>query len=323
MLILYFLLSFVFISTAVEYPKHVRNTLEKIASDVYGVFGVYEQISYKNRGFISNAYFITTEEGVVVVDTLSTYKLGKELIETIRTVTDKPIKFVIVTHYHTDHFYGVSAFKEVGATIIAHEWSYDYISEPSSWNFFKARQKILREHLDGTEMIGPQITFKDELNLNLGKKIFEVKHLCRGHTPGDIIVWLPQKQILFSGDLVFDGRIPFLGSGNSKSWLSCLEKILELKPRLLLPGHGEPVMGEENIRKTVNRTYKYITDLREAIRNMIEEGKDIDYVRENINDALIEKDPSYTQIPVFFDVNPVNAYYVYFEIENELIEEGL
>lgn len=305
-----------------EYPKHVKETLKKIRDNVYGVFGVYEQVSYENRGFISNAYFVVTEGGVLVFDTLTTYKLGRELVDTIRSVTDKPIRFTVVSHYHTDHFYGVEALKESGAVVIAHEWAFDYLSQPSSFNFYQARKKLLREHMDGTEMVPPDITFTRDLKIHMGEHEFEVKHYCKAHTPGDIVVWMPDKKVLFSGDIVFDGRLPFLGSGNSKSWLVCLDKILELDPEILLPGHGKPMLTKERIRDRVLWTRKYISDLRETIRKMIEEGRDIDYVREHINEALLEIDPSYAQVPVFFDVNPVNAYYVYFEIENELLEEG-
>ncbi|RLJ71449.1 glyoxylase-like metal-dependent hydrolase (beta-lactamase superfamily II) [Hydrogenivirga caldilitoris] len=310
------------LSFSEDYPKHVKETLKKIKDNVYGVFGAHEQVSYENRGFISNAYFVITKDGVLVVDALTTYKLGKELVETIRSVTDKPIKFAVITHYHTDHFYGVGALKEVGSVVIAHEWAYDYVSQPSSWNFYEARKKLLKEHMEGTQMVEPDITITRDLDIHMGRLKIEVRHFCKAHTPGDIIAWIPALKVLFSGDIVFDGRLPFLGSGNSKSWLVCLEKILELDPDVLLPGHGSPMLTKDRIRDRVRWTYKYIDDLRKTIRKMVEEGQDIDYVRENINDALLEIDPSYAQVPVFFDVNPVNAYYVYFEVQNELLEEG-
>jgi glyoxylase-like metal-dependent hydrolase (beta-lactamase superfamily II) len=322
--VLFFL--FIFLATAFggEYPQHVSETLKKIKDSVYGVFGVYEQVSYQNRGFISNAYFIVTKEGVLVVDVLSTYKLGKELLETIKKVTDKPVKFAVITHYHTDHFYGVKAFKEEGAVVIAHRWAEEYVSKESSWNFYEARKKILKEHLDGTTMEIPHIYIEDDegITVELGDKTFVIRQFCKGHTAGDIMVWIPQDRVLFGGDIVFDGRLPFLGSGFSKSWLRCLDRIGEMDPLYLLPGHGKPMLSKERIRERVRWTRKYISDLRKTIRRMIEEGRDLDYIRENINEALIELDPMYAQVPVFFDVNPVNAYYVYFEIENELIEEG-
>ncbi|NPA41499.1 MAG: MBL fold metallo-hydrolase [Aquificae bacterium] len=317
----FFLLFLLGVVVAGEYPKHVKETLRKVAEGVYGVFGVYEQVSYENRGFISNAYFVMTDDGVLVVDALTTYKLGRELVEAVRSLTDKPIRFTVITHYHTDHFYGVGALKEAGSVIIAHEWAFDYVSQPSSWNFYEARKKILKEHMDGTDMVPPDITLTKDLDIHLGKHRFEVRHFCKAHTPGDIVVWIPDKKVLFSGDIVFDGRLPFLGSGNSRGWLKCLDKIMELDPNILLPGHGNPMLTKDKIRDRVLWTRKYIADLRNTIRKMIEEGQDIDYVREHINEAMLEIDPSYAQVPVFFDVNPVNAYYVYFEIENEMLEE--
>jgi len=311
------------LSFALEYPKHVSETLRKITDRLYGVFGVYEQVSPQNRGFISNAYFYIGDDGVLVVDALSTYKLGKELLETIERVTKNPVRFLVITHYHTDHFYGIKAFREAGAEVIAHENAFEYLSQPSSYNFYLSRKKLLGEHMEGTELLPPTLSLEDKLYLYLkvgeGYRKIEVLHLCKGHTPSDIVVYLPDEGILFSGDLVFDGRLPFLGSGNSRSWIECLRKIQELDPKILLPGHGEPLTDRKRIREAVSWTKKYIEDLRSVIRNLIEEGCDVECVKERINDELLKIDPAYSQIPVFFSVNPVNAYYVYFEIENELL----
>ncbi|WP_461831856.1 MBL fold metallo-hydrolase [Aquifex sp.] len=321
--ILFFL--FVIFAFGNEYPKHVKETLRKITDRVYGVFGVLEQVSYENRGFISNAYFYVADDGVLVIDSLSTYKLGRELVETIKSITDKPIRFLVITHYHTDHFYGIKAFKETGAETIAHEYAFEYLSNPSSYNFFLARKKLLKEHMEGTELLPPSITLTKSLNiyLKVGKdyRKFEVMHLCKGHTNGDIVVYIPDEKILFSGDIVFDGRLPFLGSGNSGTWIKCLDEILEMEPKVLLPGHGNPLIGKEKIKKAVLWTKKYITDLRETIRRLIEEGCDVDCVRKRVNEELLKIDPAYAQVPVFFRVNPVNAYYVYFEVENEMLFE--
>lgn len=324
MVILLFIL-FLSVLFAKDYPGHVKETLVKISDRLYGVFGVYEQVSPKNRGFISNAYFYVADDGVLVVDALSTYKLGKELVDTVKTVTDKPIRFLVITHYHTDHFYGAKALKEVGAEIVAHEYALEYLANPSSYNFFLSRKKLLGKEMEGTELIPPTVTISKELKIFLnvdGKlKEFQVKHLCKGHTNGDLVVFIPDEGVLFSGDIVFDGRLPFLGSGNSRNWLECLKEISRWDIKLLLPGHGEILDGREKIKKAIEWTAQYIKDLRKAIREMIEEGCDVECVREKINEKLIELNPEYAQVPVFFSVNPVNAYYVYFEIENEMLME--
>ncbi|WP_333784232.1 MBL fold metallo-hydrolase, partial [Thermocrinis sp.] len=150
----------------------------------------------------------------------------------------------------------------------------------------------------------------------------EVYHWCKAHTDGDMVLWLPSRKILISGDIVFGGRVPFLGSGNSKTWIDCLDRILELEPEILLIGHGEPLIGKENIRKQVLMTKKYIQDIRKVVKKLYEKGLDVEAVRSMANQEMLNIDPTYSQLPVFFQVNSVNAYHLYFEIEKELFLEG-
>lgn len=308
------------VSFSIEYPTHVKQTLREIEGGIYGVFGVYEQVSKENRGFISNAYFVVTKDGVIVFDALSTYKLGRELLETIKSLTDKPVKYLIVSHYHTDHFYGAKAFKESGAIIVAHSWSYEYLSSEESQNMFKARRSILGEDLNGTELVPPDITTSSSLTIHMGGENFEVYHWCKAHTNGDIVMYIPSKKILFAGDLVFGGRVPFLGSGNSKTWINCLDDIMRIKPEILLPGHGHYLRGKEEIQRQVMWTKRYIQDIRNVVKKLYEEGLDVEEVKKRANEELLRINPEYAQVGAFFDVNPVNAYYVYFEIERESLE---
>jgi glyoxylase-like metal-dependent hydrolase (beta-lactamase superfamily II) len=303
-----------------HYPRHVKETLKNIDRGIYGVFGTYEQVSSENRGFISNAYFVITKDDVVVFDALSSYKLGKELLESIRSITKKPIKYVVISHYHTDHFYGLKAFKDAGAIVIAHPWSYQYLSSEESQNMLKARRQLLSKHMEGTELIRPDITTSESLTIHTGGESFEIHHWCRAHTNGDIVMYIPSRRILFAGDLVFGGRVPFLGSGNSKTWIDCLDRIMQIKPLLLLPGHGPYLKGEEAIQKQVLWTRQYIQDIRSVVKKLYEQGLNIQEVRDKANEEMLRINPEYAQVGAFFDVNPVNAYYIYFEIEREMLE---
>jgi glyoxylase-like metal-dependent hydrolase (beta-lactamase superfamily II) len=312
-----------FISISFAVPKHVKETLKELSPGIYGVFGVYEQVSPKNRGFISNAYFIITRDGVIVFDALSTYKLGKELVETIQTKTKKPIKYLIISHYHTDHFYGAKAFKEKGAIIIAHPYALEYLGSDEAQRMFNARLGVLgKDLMKGTVQIAPDLLVDKSLVILLGGERFEIHHWCKAHTNGDLVLWIPSRKVLISGDIVFGGRVPFLGSGNSKSWIECLDKILELEPEVLLIGHGEPLFGKENIKRQVAWTKKYIQDIRSVVRKLYEEGLSVEEVRARANEEMLKIDPAYSQLPVFFDVNPVNAYHLYFEIEREVLFES-
>lgn len=300
----------------------VKERLKRLNTHLYGVFGVPEQVNKENRGFISNAYFYITDEGVVVFDALSSYQLGKELIETIKSITDKPIKYLIITHYHTDHFYGIQAFKEIGAVSVAHRWAYDYLSDPYAESFFKSRQKVLGEYLKGTKIIPPDVAMSEEIILRISDENIDIQHICEGHTRGDLIAYIPKINTLIAGDLIFNERVPFLGSGNSKSWLKCIDKIIKLEPDLVLPGHGDILKGKQNILKKAKLTKKYIIDMRKIIRKMIdEEGLDVETVKKNIVKEMYKIDPEYKKIKLFERVTPTNAYYIYFEVEKELFME--
>ncbi|MCS6957483.1 MAG: MBL fold metallo-hydrolase [Aquificaceae bacterium] len=307
---------------SLSYPRHVKDTLREIAPGVYGVFGTYEQVSKENRGFISNSYFVITKEGVFVVDALSTYRLGKELVEAIRTKSKLPIRYVLITHYHTDHFYGLKALKDAGALVIAHPWSEDYLQSDAASRMYSARLELLGKKLmKGTKLIGPDITTSTSMTIKLGGETLEIHHLCKGHSDSDLVLWMPRRRILFAGDLVFGGRVPFLGSGHSRTWLQCLESIKELSPEILLPGHGEPIYGKEKILGQVRWTENYIRDIRMVVKELYQQGYSVEEVRNRANEEMLKINPEYAQLSVFFEVNPVNAYYLYFEIERELLEE--
>ena len=316
---IYFCLLIISFSSLANSPS---DTLKKITKNIYGVFGVPQQVSKENRGFISNAYFYISDKYIVVFDALSSYQLGKELISTIKKVSNKPIKYLIITHYHTDHFYGIQAFKEIGITTIAHKWAYEYLSDPYAIQFFESRKKVLGNYLKGTKIIPPDVAIENYAIINLDTETIEAKQVCKGHTNGDIIIYIPKENALVVGDLIFDERVPFLGSGNSKSWIKCIDEIIKLKPEVVLPGHGNVLVGQENILNKANFTKQYILDLRSIIKNWIDEyGYDVDYVKNNIVKAMIEKNPEYKKVKLFESVTKTNAYYIYFEVEKELFME--
>ncbi|RMH03609.1 MAG: MBL fold metallo-hydrolase [Aquificota bacterium] len=311
-----------FVSFAFSQTKHVKDRLEQILPGVYGVLGHPEVASPKNRGFVSNAYFVETEEGVIVFDALGNYALGRELLEVIRERTKKPVRFVVVSHYHPDHFYGLSAFKKAEAVIIAHTYAYEYLSDPSSLYALQLRQQNLGKLMEGTDLVAPHIGVSTSLILRLGRESFEVRHLCPAHHQSDIIMWMPSKKVLFSGDLVFAGRVPFLGDANTKLLLSCLEELLKYEPEYLLPGHGYYIKGKENIQREVKSLIRYVEDMRQVVRRLYLEGLSLEEVQKRINEEMLKLDPSYAQMPLFFERTPANAYRVYLDIEDELLKEG-
>ena len=319
-IVVYLLLSFFLVGFSLA-QKRVEDTVREVYPGVYGVFGYREQPSRQNRGFTSNAYFVITKEGVLVFDTLGNYKLGRELIQTIRKRTKKPIKYVVVSHYHSDHFYGSKAFREIGATIIGHKRAYELISHPGALEFLENRKiQVGEKQLEGTELVGPDIAIDSDIKIHMGGEVFEVLHWCQAHSPEDLMVYIPSKKILIAGDLVFVGRVPFLGSGDTRRLLECLDRVLSLDMDLLLPGHGEVLKGKDNIKREVGKLKKYVEDLRAVVKNLMDEGYAQDEVVKLVNDEMLKKDPSYKDWAVFELATPRNAFYVYMELEREALE---
>ncbi len=302
-------------------PSNVEGTLKEISPGLYGVFGFREQPSRQNKGFTSNAYFVITKEGVLVFDTLGNYNLGRELIQTIKKRTKQPIRYVIVSHYHSDHFYGSKAFKEIGAVIIGHKNAYELLSHPGAQEFLENRKRQLGEDvLKGTELVGPDIAVDSDIEIRMEGEVFKVLHWCKAHSPEDLMVYIPSKRVLLAGDLVFVGRVPFLGSGSTRELLECLDRVLSLPIDILLPGHGDPLIGEERIKREVGNMRRYVQDLRNTVKRLFDEGYSQEEVVKLINDEMLKINPDYINLRVFSQATPRNAFYVYMEIEKEVLE---
>jgi glyoxylase-like metal-dependent hydrolase (beta-lactamase superfamily II) len=189
----------------------------------------------------ANAGFVTTERGVIVIDSLDTPQRGRELAARIEAVTRLPVLFVINTHYHADHVFGNQAFDApvIGNCALADELS-GYLanaltpSQIATW---------VEEHpedcwlVDELEIVYPSVVFDRRLVLDLTPKLMVVEHLG-GHTPDATIVDLPDEDVLFAGDLVFEGRVPFLLFAHFGDTLLALRKLERLGARTVVPGHG-------------------------------------------------------------------------------------
>lgn len=212
--------------------KAIPTQLKEVAP---GLYFLYDDIS-------SNSGFLVTDEGVLVVDSRQHPVHGRDLIERIRKVTDKPIKWVVVTHAHGDHYYGNPAFKAIGATIIAHKDTMAGMIKNESLEF-KRRQRFFKSmQLDPAEVktILPDLTFDSRLTLQLGGRTVEILHLGPGQNPGDTLVHFPHARALYVGG-------PFARKNWSNmsftpsvdGWIALLNRITAMDVDLFLPGHGD------------------------------------------------------------------------------------
>lgn len=288
---------------------------------VYYVIGSSGVPGANNEGHTSNAGFVVTDEGVVVFDALGTPALGYRLIQRIREVTDKPIKKVVISHYHADHIYGLQAFKEHGGNpeVIAQRQTLGYVggSRASQGEAAKRRLKQRRKALfpwvdENTYLVPPDTTFDHEYTFKLGGLTFEIRHLGPAHAPGDSIMLVKEAGILFSGDVIYKGRIPFLDSPETdvRNWLKDLKYLasLEPAPRFIIPGHGAI---ETDVARALAFTRDYLEYVVNSMKKALQDLIPFDQAYKNTDWS------KYEDMPAFKASNRGNAYRVYLELEPE------
>jgi glyoxylase-like metal-dependent hydrolase (beta-lactamase superfamily II) len=281
----------------------------QVAPHTYFVQGFAEMGSSTNQNFISNAGFVVTPAGVVVMDALGSPILAQKLIAEIKKITPQKVVAVIVSHYHADHIYGLQEFKKIGAKIYAQGEGRNYLSSET------AKQRLIVSQRDfapwvnaNTKLITADVWIDQKLKLSVGGVDFFISRVGPAHAPEDLMVYVPLEKVLFAGDLVFRGRIPFVGNADSKGWLKGLDEIEKFNPNIVIPGHGNySVKPSEDIAFT---------------RNYLK------YLRESMSTAAINMDPfdaaykqanwsEYEGMPLFKAANRMNAYNVYLSIQAE------
>jgi glyoxylase-like metal-dependent hydrolase (beta-lactamase superfamily II) len=271
--------------------------------------------STANRNFISNAGFVVTDGGVVVVDALGSPVLAAEMLAEIRRVTDQPLRFVIVTHYHADHIYGLQVLKDAGATIVAHGAAGEYLhSDAARKRLADSRQLMAPWVNQDTYLVAADRWLTgDETRLRVGSYDVLIRHAGPAHTPEDLVVSVPRLGVLFTGDLVFNGRLPFVGQADSRRWIAALDRLIADPPRLVIPGHG-PVSTDALAGMVLTRDY--LRFLRSA---MGEAARKL----EPFEQAYVATDWSrFEALPMFGAANRMNAFNTYLLMEQHGEHQG-
>ncbi len=289
-------------------PVDVEMKLIQIAEHTWYVQG-RAGMATDNAGFISNAGVVITDAGVVIFDALGSPSLANKLLSKIKEITDKPIVKVIVSHYHADHIYGLQVFKEQGTEIIAPDGVYKYLDSETASSRLEERRFSLEPWVnDKTLLVVPDRIIDNSETFNLGNIDFTISYVGSAHSDGDLTMYVETDKVLFTGDLIFEGRVPFIGSNKTKHWLATLEKMETQKLNALVPGHG-PSAKEPD--KAISMTRKYLAFLRDKMGVAVEEMTDF-------ADAYNAADWSdYKDMPAFDAANRKNAFQVYLSLENE------
>ena len=293
-------------------PATVDMTLKQVSEHVYFVEGV-PGIATDNQGFISNAGVIVTGAGVVVFDALGTPALSQLLLEKIRAITREPVVRVIVSHYHADHIYGLQVFADLDAEILAPAGAEKYLASDNARERLEERRFTLDPWVnDDTRLVTPDRILNEGLQFKLGDVEFTITVVGNAHSDGDLTLYVMPDSVLLSGDIIFEGRVPFVGDANTRHWAQVLERMETEQLVALIPGHGSVA---ENPNEAISLTRRYLTFLRNAMSPAVDEFVPFDEAYAAIDWSEFEN------LPAFDEANRRNAYQVYLSLESELLAE--
>jgi glyoxylase-like metal-dependent hydrolase (beta-lactamase superfamily II) len=240
----------------------------------------FEQLSAHAYAYTAegdpNTGIVVGDDAVMVIDTQATPVMAQDVIRRIRAVTDKPIRYVTMSHYHAVRVLGASAYRP--DHVIASRDTYDLIVERGEADMKSEIERFPRlfravESIPG--LTWPTLVFERRLTLMLGKLQVEIMQLGRGHTKGDTVVWLPQDKVLFSGDLVEFGATPYTGDAYLADWPATLDAIAALAPDKLVPGRGAALKDAGEVKAGLDGTRAFVTAMFESVKAGVAAGRDL------------------------------------------------
>jgi glyoxylase-like metal-dependent hydrolase (beta-lactamase superfamily II) len=256
-----------------------------------------------------NSGVVIGDDAALVIDTTATPAMARGLIAEIRRVTDKPIKYVVLSHYHAVRVLGAAAYAAEGAQeIIASRGTYELIEERGAQDMQSEIERFPRlfeavETVPG--LTWPTLVFSRELTLFLGKLEVQIRHVGPGHTQGDTIVWLPREKVLFSGDLVEYGAAAYTGDAHLAQWPATLEALRALAPDKLVPGRGPALLNNADANRAIDYTKSFVQTLYSAAQESVSAGHNL---RQAFAHARSKMDPLFADVFIYehclpFDVS--------------------
>ena len=258
-----------------------------------------------------NSGIIIGDDGVMVVDAQATPVMAREVIERVRRVTDKPIKYVLLTHYHAVRVLGASAYAD--AEILASAETRALIEERGQADMDSEIGRFPRlfravESIPG--LTWPSITFPDEISVWLGRREVRIMHIVRGHTAGDVIAYVPDANVVFSGDLVEYHSACYCGDAHFTDWPATLDRLAEFSAVALVPGRGAALKSAKQVADGIALTEDFLTTLYGSVSDSAGKGGSL---KQAYDDARRVMDAKFASFAIYEHCMPFNVARAYDE----------
>jgi glyoxylase-like metal-dependent hydrolase (beta-lactamase superfamily II) len=253
-----------------------------------------------------NSGIIVGDDGCMVIDAQATPAMAEDVIARVRSVTDKPIKYVVLSHYHAVRVLGASAYQAQG--IIASTTTYDLIVERGEQD--KASEigrfpRLFRGESSIPEgLTWPTLTFESGMSVFLGKREVKLFHLGAGHTAGDIVAWVPDAEVMFSGDLIEYHSACYCGDAHLREWPITLNEIRSFNPKAIAPGRGDALKGVSTGRDAIAMTRDFVTTLYGAAESSVAKGRSL---KETMAATREVMDPKFSSFAIYEHCLPFNV----------------
>ena len=250
-------------------------SLHQVMGGIYAISGPLGNRSKNNLGNNATFGFIVTDDGIVLIDPGGTHKGAIRIHKLIKTISDKPIRYVINTGGQDHRWLGNEYYQKLGARVIASSAAVADQKQRINDILLVLEDTAGDEALTGTNDSYADITFEKKYEFRLAGITFELHHVGGAHSPGDAFVWLPKQKVVFSGDIIYTERmLSMMSFSNSKGWVKAYKAVAALEPNHIIPGHGKPT----TLSITDRDTYNYLTSLRKEVTQFMDNGGAIEDV---------------------------------------------
>ncbi len=258
-----------------------------------------------------NSGVIIGDDSVMVVEAQATPRLAMKVIEKVREVTDKPITHVVLTHYHAVRVLGASAFSaqqiimsDKARSMVVERGQEDWDSE------FQRFPRLFEGHESIPGLTWPTTTFSDSMTVYLGKRKIEIKQIGRAHTAGDSIIWVPDEQVMFTGDIVEYHSACYCGDGHFEDWGSTLDAVKAYNPQAIAPGRGDALVGVEMVDAALNATRDFVDSTYLPAKQVAARGGSLKQAWDAVREAC---DPKFKDYAIYEHCLPFNVARAYDE----------